>query len=81
MKQFYIVVSKDDLSSIDFGCTCEKNKKNVRWNRDYTECLVSIMCCNGKFPKFVINKRIYDMSTVKKLLYTDEWKQSNNVNS
>ena len=74
MHRTYVIMNADDLSKVEFNHTIENDGDDARWNVDYSKFIVSFY---GECPDFAVDRPLYHITNIKKVLQTSEWKQKN----
>ena len=66
----YIIIDKDDVSSVDFTQVIETSADTLRYNRGETKTFVKF---EGNTPSFLVGKTAYTYSEILQELNKDEW--------
>lgn len=78
MKLSYVVMNINDLDKVEFNsqnnCIMETDQSKLRRNVNNTKFIVTF---SGSCPTFAQSKPLYNLTNIKLLLATKEWRQDN----
>ena len=66
----YIVISINDLDKVDWETVIQKDMHTARYNRDRTKLILKFV---GSIPYWYVNKPIYMLKDIQKMLLNGEW--------
>ena len=72
MARKYVIITSEDISSVDFSQVQETSADTLRWNNDNTKTFVKF---EGNTPSFLTNKTQYTNNQMLAILndVNDEW--------
>jgi hypothetical protein len=66
----YIIINKNEVSSIDFNQVLETSENTLRYSLDKSKTLLTF---EGNTPSFLNDKIQYSYSEIRDILNTNEW--------
>jgi len=66
----YVIIGKDDVSSVDFSKVLERSADTLRYSLDGSKTFVKY---EGSKPSFLTGKTVYNHSEILTELATDAW--------
>ena len=71
----YVIISKGDVSSVDFSQVLETSANTLRYNNDETKTIVKF---EGNTPSFLSGKTLLSHAEILEEVRKDEWIGSDN---
>ena len=68
----YVILTADEVDSVDFDLVCETSEETLRWNTldPPTKTFVKFV---GETPSFLEGKTQYNHDEIRAVLATEEW--------
>ena len=67
----YVIIAKDEVSSVDFSKVLETSEDTLRWNKDKSKTIVKYIV--GSKPSFLSGKTALSYSQILTETAKDEW--------
>jgi hypothetical protein len=68
----WVIISKDDVSSVDFSQVLETSANTLRYNKDGTKTFVKF---EGDTPLFLSGKTLLSYAEILEEIQKDEWQR------